>query len=458
MKLTLKIELLKIYDLLGIKSSRTKNITKHVFISAIYKSGTVFATLLLVPLTINYLKSETYGIWLTISSFVAWFSFFDIGIGHGLRNRFAEAKAIGDFRLVQAYVSTSFFSLLLIATALFFLFFFFNFFIDWVLIFNADESLASELNILMPIIFGLFCLRLIANLIVTIYTADQQHSMQVKVNFFANVAILIIIWLLSITVKSSLLILGVILSGVPVVMLTVLSVLSFNKRYKDFKPKLVFFNRKHFKDIFSLGFNFFIIQISGIIMFSTDNFIIAQIFGPKEVVPYNIAFKYFSIALIAVNMVFTPYWSSITEAITNNDFEWVKKSMGTLMKFSLVAILGVLLMLFFASDIYSVWVGDMVVIPFSYSLSMALYFIITIIYTPFTFFINGVGKIKIQMYSLLITAIINIPLSYFFAKNLNCGAIGVIIATILCIIPHTILTPIQYFKLINQRASGLWNR
>ena len=52
--------------------------------------------LVLVPLTINYLNPTKYGIWITLSSVIGWFSFFDIGLGNGLRNRFAEAIANND--------------------------------------------------------------------------------------------------------------------------------------------------------------------------------------------------------------------------------------------------------------------------------------------------------------------------------------------------------------------------
>ena len=48
---------------------------------------------MLVPLTIHYINPTRYGIWLTVSSIIGWVSFFDIGFGNGLRNKFAEALA-----------------------------------------------------------------------------------------------------------------------------------------------------------------------------------------------------------------------------------------------------------------------------------------------------------------------------------------------------------------------------
>ena len=49
-----------------------KNIVASVFI----KGTGMAVSLLLVPLTIKYINVSQYGIWLTLSSIVGWFSFF----------------------------------------------------------------------------------------------------------------------------------------------------------------------------------------------------------------------------------------------------------------------------------------------------------------------------------------------------------------------------------------------
>ena len=141
---------------LGIHSDRTKNITKHVLLSFMYKGGSILSSFLLVPLTINYLDTENYGIWITLSSFIAWFSFFDIGLGHGLRNKFAEAKAKGDLTLAKAYVSSAYFTIGAVSLLLILLFYGFNFFINWSVVFNTDKIIQKELIVLMPIVFFFF--------------------------------------------------------------------------------------------------------------------------------------------------------------------------------------------------------------------------------------------------------------------------------------------------------------
>lgn len=448
----------KAYNKVGIKSNRTKNITKHVFLSFVYKGGTIVANFLLVPVTMNYLDTKSYGLWLILSSFISWFYFFDIGLGNGLRNKFAEARAKGDMKLAKGYVSAAYFTIGAVSTVLFVVFLIVNFFIDWSEIFNSGSGLANDLSNLMPIVFGLFCLQLVVKLITTIYTADQNHSMQGKINFYTQIFTLLVIWLLTFTEKSSLLVFGTIFSALPVVILLIMNFLSFSNAYKQVAPSISFWKKEYLEGIFGLGFKFFVIQMSGIVLFSTDNFVITQLYGPEAVVPYNIVYKYFSASNMALTIIMTPYWSSITEAYVKKDFEWLKKSMRSLIKISCFSIVLLIVMTLLSAQVYNIWIGNKISIPFVLSIHMAFYFALNIFCNPFTVLINGTGKITLQLYSLVITAIINIPLCVFFARNLNMGVSGIILATTICLLPFAVIAPIQTYKIINKKAFGIWNK
>ena len=454
----MRATILKIYNKVGIKSDRTKNIAKHVLLSFLYKGGSILASFLLVPLTINYLDTENYGIWLTLSSFIAWFSFFDIGLGNGLRNKFVEAKAKGDMSLARGYVSAAYYTIGAVSLGLILVFFGVNYFIDWTKVFNASPSLQKDLSLLMPIVFGFFCLQLVVKLITTIYTADQHHSMQGKVTFYTNAGSLLLIWFMTKTTQSSLLLFGTIFSIFPVFLLLLYNVFAFNRRYSHIKPSIKLWKKEYLKDIFGLGMSFFVIQVSWIAMTSTDNFIIAQLFTPEDVVPFNVSFKYFSIASMAFSIIVTPYWSSFTDAYFSNDLEWIKKSMKQLNKF--IALFGgfCFALLAISSFAYSIWIGNKISIPFFLSFLMCIYTVLIIALSPYNFFINGVGKTSVQLIQSIFMAILNIPISIFFAKTLNLGINGIILGTIVCVIPGVLLSRIQFNKLINKTATGIWNR
>lgn len=454
----MKKKIINLLDRIGVKSNRTLNIVKHIAVSFFYKGGAVLANFLLVPLTINYLDVENYGVWLTLSSFISWFSFFDIGLGNGLRNKFAEAKAKNDYSLARAYISTAYYTITCISTLLFLVFLIVSYFIDWTKVFNTSDQLMSDFSILMPAIIGLFCLQLIVKLISSVYLADQNHSIQVKIQFITQALSLVVIWTLTKFTESSLLIFGIIFSALPVLVLLGLNVFAFSKRFKHLKPSITLWKKKHLKDIMGIGFNFFIVQIAVLILFSTDNFIISKIFSPKEVVPYNIAFKYFSILTMVFSILVAPYWSSFTEAYVKKDFSWIKTSVNNVLKIWLIVPVALVLMFFLADWFYLIWVGEGVNVSKILSFSMALFVLMSTFNTIFVSFINGVGKIKLQLITSIISMVINIPLSIFLAKTLNLGVSGVMFATCFSMGYSVILRPLQYYKLINNKAKGIWNK
>ena len=423
-----------------------------------YKIGGVTCNFLIVPLTINYLDTENYGIWLTISSFIGWFSFFDIGLGNGLRNKFAEAKALNNYTEAQAFVSTAYFTVGAISILLLVLFSGFNQFINWTEVFNTTASLQTELSLLLPILFYFFGIQLVLKLIISVYQADQNHSIQYKIQFFGQSSSLLIIWVLTKTDQSSLLIFGSIFSALPVLILVVVNIFAFNSTFKNFKPKFFLWKKEYLNEITGLGFKFFVIQIAALVLFSTDNFIITKLFGPEEVVPYNIAFKYFSVVTIFYPLILTPYWSSFTEAFAKKDFEWVKISVNNIQLIWLIIPAALIFMLLFSDLVYSLWVGEGVHVPFKLSLAMAFYVLLLTFNMIYVNFINGVGKIKLQLIVSVFVMILNIPLSVFFAKYLNLESTGVILATNSFLLITVILWPIQYRKIIKNKATGIFNK
>ncbi len=74
---------------------------------------------MLVPLTIGYVSSDLYGVWLTLSSILTWLTFLDIGFSQGLKNKLAEAIAQTDWGKGKSLVSTTYFLMILIFASLY---------------------------------------------------------------------------------------------------------------------------------------------------------------------------------------------------------------------------------------------------------------------------------------------------------------------------------------------------
>lgn len=439
-------------------SIRTKNIIQHIGWSFTYKAGSALANFLSVPLAINYLGIENYGVWLVLSSVLIWFAVFDIGLGNGLRNKLAEARALGDDQVGQGIVSTAYYTVGMIGVLLTVSLFTLNLFLDLSLVLDTAPELNEELSLLIPAIIGFFGIQLVAKLIINIFQADQHHSIHSRVQFLSQILSLGTIWLLTKTEGHSLFIFGSLYSAMPVIILIVLNVVAFGGRFQTLRPKFSLYDKRYLGEISGVGLNFFVIQIATVILFSTDNVIITQLFGPSDVVPYNVALKYFSIVTMGYSTLVAPYWSSFTEAHIQRDKGWIKQSVSSVQRIWFLVPLVLIIMTLVSDQFYDLWLGGQVQVPMHLSIVMAVFVALITFTMIYTYFINGVGKIKLQLFDSIVSMIINVPLSVLFGFYLGWGTAGIMAATCVSLGYAAVLRPIQYYKLVNGTARGIWNK
>ena len=437
-------------------NERSINAKRNILIIAVLKGCGIAISLFLVPVTIHYVNPTRYGIWLTLSSIVGWFSFFDIGLGNGLRNKFAEAVAGGKPELARTYVSTTYAILTIIIAIVLLIFFCINPFLNWAKILNTPADMVGELRLLALIIFGFFCIQFVLQLITTIITANQQPAKASVFGFLGNLLSLGIIYVLTKTTSGNLIYLGTVFSVTPVVVLIASSLWFYSHKYKQYAPSIKFVKFHFARDLMSLGIKFFIIQMAAVIFYQTSNIIIAHLFGPEQVTPYNIAYKYFSVVTMAFSIIMLPLWSAYTEAWIKKDITWIKNSVNKLILIWILIAIAVTIMLISSNFIYRMWVGKEIKVPVSVSVVMAAYVIINGWCGIFSQFLNGVGKIKLQLYISILGAVVNIPLAIFLGKHL--GIYGVLLSTVFLGAISALWSPIQYKKLINNKATGIWNK
>src|SRR6056297_898127 len=136
---------------------RSKRILRHIIYSAGLKFINAGVSFLVIPIYLELLTEVSFGIWLTVSAVINWFNFFDLGLGNGLRNRFAQAKAEGNDSLAARYVSTSYALIGSISGAILIIFLIADQFFQWSAIFAAPGMLAVEVNQMMFVLVVLFC-------------------------------------------------------------------------------------------------------------------------------------------------------------------------------------------------------------------------------------------------------------------------------------------------------------
>ncbi len=435
---------------------RSVRAKKNIAAMFALRGVSILVGFLLVPMTLHYLNPTKYGIWLTLSSVFGWLLFFDVGLGNGMRNKFAEAMAKNDVELARSYVSTTYLFLGAIILVIFIIFMAVNPFLNWPRILNVESDVPGDLSALVLITFGFFCLRFVFGLINSLLIADQKPALNSMLDVLSSLVSLALVGVLLLTTSGSLLLLGSAVGFSTAIVPIVASVWLYHGKYRHVRPSLSYVKTAYAADLIRLGVKFFLLQIAFVIVFSTSNIIITQLFSPADVVPYNLAYKYYSIITMVFGIILFPFWSAYTEAYVRDDTAWILKTIGILKKIWYLMVVGVVLMTVFADLFYRYWVGTSVTVPFSISLTMGVYVLIGTWSNIYVNFINGTGKVQLQTLSAIAVSILNIPLAIVFVRIFGMGIGGVILAPCVCLLPWVFVWPIQVKRILSKTATGVW--
>jgi O-antigen/teichoic acid export membrane protein len=252
--------------------------------------------------------------------------------------------------------------------------------------------------------------------------------------------------------------LGACLAGAMVVVPVAGNLWLFRGKYRVYAPALRFVKVEHARGLIQIGVQFFVLQLAGLVLFTSANVIIAQLYGPADVTQYNIAYKYFGLPSMAFAIILTPLWSAYTEAFARNDIAWIERTFHRLKQIFLWFALLVVLMVVCADQVYAIWIGPAVQIPLSLSAAMGAYVLLVAWSSIFSYFVNGTGKIRLQLLVAVLMSVLMIPLALFLAGTGGMRTTGVVLAICLVLLPGAVLWPIQTRKLLSGRATGVWTQ
>lgn len=436
-------------------SGRTKNIIYNAGVSLLMKGSNIICSFLLVPLTIDYVNPERYGIWLTISSIVGWILFFDLGLGNGFRNHFVKARAAGDVELCRRYVSTAYCAITLIVLVVWGISLIINNALYWPGFLKVSDCYARELKTVFMLVCTFTSLNMIVNVFTSLLTADMRPGLASAIGAVGQWLVVAVIVIMKRFTEGSLVTLSLVLVGLPCVMMLVSSLWMFLfTRYRMYRPTLKFFSRPLLRDIMGLGMKFFTIYLCLLVVFQIVNLVISRDIGSLAVTQYNIANKFFSVPYMVVSIIMVPIWSSVTDAYTKQDFPWLRTLVRRLDIVFLCSTAVSVLMIFAAPLAYRLWIGDKVEIPQALSLTMTCYIILQVLGTIYLNVVNGFGTIRLQLILYIISAVVAWPLFTWSAREF--GLPGIVLVPGLVCLVQGVAARIQVHKIINRTADGIW--
>lgn len=429
------------------KDPRSFKIYKSLIFSVLAQVGAIIISFFLVPITLGFLDNERYGIWLTLISIISWVYLLDLGLGNGLRNRLAEALAVNDNVKAKGYISTTYFFIGFFSFILLIIILPISYFIDWNNFLNVSTIGNDELLQCVIILISFFSFHFFIKLIGTIYTALQRPFVNQYLKLGINFLNLIFIILIKNYFDASLIPIAVSIGSSQLLVYVAFSIYSFTGPLKLLRPDLKSIKKQYIRPLFSLGIKLFIIQVSGVIMFTSSNIIISNFSSPEYVVEYNLANKYMSVSNILFSFILIPFWSAFTEANSQKDFSWIDRNIIKLNKLWIIMSIITIVMVLMSSFFYRFWLGDKVEISFYVTLFTGLYFITMNSSSIYNSLLNGIGRVNYNFKLAIVQLIMFYPIILFFQSIMDTIILAILSTMILYMIISTILLRWQYNKI-----------
>jgi Na+-driven multidrug efflux pump len=109
-------------------------------------------------------------------------------------------------------------------------------------------------------------------------------------------------------------------------------------------------------------------------------------------------------------------------------------------------------MVLLTKPIIAIWIGHEMTVSQPLVISIGLFVLVSTWNNIYAMFVNGIGQIKLQLYTAVIAMVINVPLAVFFVKWFDLGLSGVVLATVVSLLLAAVALPIQVNQIIRPRT------
>ena len=348
-------------------------------------------------------------LWLTILSVLTWILVFDIGVGHGLKNKLIAAYEKNDKNKIKglissAYISTAILSLTILAlgTALIWSF-------DMHSVFNIEDTLIDSFSLKMSlwIIMLSICLSFVLKIVGNIFESLQKQAVSNLLALSQTVLLLLYVSFASFATNSERMIgisIAYLISSVlPMIIATIVL---FRTKLKGVGFSFKSFSIGNSKEVISLGGLFFIIQVCMLLINGTNTFIVQSLYNASEfgaAAQYTYYHKIFNVCVVISQLLAGPIWAIVAKAKYSEDRQYIVKLNKIITIFSIVLIAIDLLAFATLPIIFEVWIPN-AVFEFSWiaNIIFASTSMLLIISVLLSSIHNGLSKLKYQIIGFLI--------------------------------------------------------
>jgi O-antigen/teichoic acid export membrane protein len=408
---------------------RYRRIVEAVASGVLSKGTILLVSAISVPLTVRYLGAEQYGIWITISTTVTLLAVMDFGIANSLTNFISDAFAKDNQELAGRYATTAFWTMVLIAVVLGLTGLAIVPKVNWASVFHLQNpDLVAITTRAVAAAYIVFIISLPAGLATKLLGGYQEVR---TANVFGTLGsilsllgIVAVVWL-----HGTLPTLVLAYAGALVVAnaCCLLWLWLWHKPWLAPVPSR--WDRSVVKTMMQSGSQFFVLQLAGLVVFNSDNLVIAHYLNPAAVTPYSVTWRLVGYAAALQTLMIPALWPAYSEAYARGDMLWIRRTYWRVMKITMsVAGLFCLLFVFEGRTIIRYWAGDAAVPSQSLLVVMCVWVLICTLMNNEACVLVAVNEIRLQAWISAISAVINLAITIWLVQRI--GTLGVILGTV----------------------------
>jgi O-antigen/teichoic acid export membrane protein len=390
--------------------------------SNVLSSGLAFLVMIAsVSWTLPYLGQQRFGVWMTVSSLAAVLSMLDLGIGNGLVNLVAEARANDDHRRVRELITHGVWLLGAVGAMSAVCLFLGLHVVDVrALVDYRSEADANETLLAVTIFLGLTCLNIPLGGVRRAYYGLQRawephivnsigYSLSLPLLYWCSRHDASIPWLVCVTY------------GVQV--FTSLYLLFRLNHQGLFKARLKAVPGAMWSDskkLLSMGTLFFALQIGVMCGSGFDALIVSKLLGASEVAKLAVAQRLFQFLSVGISMLTVPLWSLYADAKARGDRDFISMTLKlSMLGAGSIAIVTSALIFAASPWLLAKWVGNHIHVPVALLCAVAVLSVVDALGNSFAMFLNGVGELKSQLVAVLAFCTIALTLKFWLISTFN---------------------------------------
>ncbi|WP_156252035.1 lipopolysaccharide biosynthesis protein [Pseudactinotalea terrae] len=416
---------------------RTRSMRSALGSGVLARVIALLSPLLVLPIMLDRLGPDLFGLWATATSVLALATFADLGTANAVMSGLSVAAATNDwtrFRSISIHayaLAFGFSSVLAVGLVLF------------VLVVDPKVYIGPNPGVDDWIVRAVMFMFIGAFLCTIPLTLIQRVQYSLKRAWQANawqavgaLAQLGLVWWISRTDSADLAVIGVAIAAPPAALIAnTLMFYLFQRR--DVAP-IGRLRKAEFSAILRLSLSFFFLSILTSISMNIDQFLIAGIAGLESAGEFAIANRLFSVLGLIVTMAALAMWPSNADALASRDLAWIRRNARQMAAFLGIAVtLAATLLYLIRNPLTELWLGRTHQIGAVLGLSLVTWSILRAVASPYFSIQNAHNHLRPQYIGWSAYLACSIALKAILIQTLGIGgaALGACITYLLILIP-----------------------